>query len=132
MALPAPRAPDPETSGSPARRWVGVALGAAGLASVAVGGAFGLAARSKANTAHQLCDGNVCNGQAGVDAARAGWRDATIANIAFGSGAALLLTGVILYVSGTAGTPEKAVASDLRFAAGAAGSAMTFELEGRW
>jgi hypothetical protein len=128
-----PIAPGPESRpGWSTQRWAGVVLGTTGLVGLAVGGAFGLAARSNANTAHQLCDGNVCTSQKGVDASRIGLRDATISNIGFGAGAALLLTGAILFVTGAEGKAESEGGPNVRLDARADASAWTLQLAGRW
>jgi hypothetical protein len=71
-ALPAQRDIATSPPGWSNQRWLGAMLGAGGVAGLGVGSVFGMLARSKANTAHQLCDGNVCRSQEGVDAARQG------------------------------------------------------------
>jgi tetratricopeptide (TPR) repeat protein len=110
-------------------RWTGVALGAAGLLGVGVGGGFGLAAMSRAGTAKDQCDGNACVSQQGVDAARTARRDATVANIGFAGGGALLLTGVALYFLGGEKAGEE---SPVHLEARATSSTTSLQVVGRW
>lgn len=124
--------PPPRQGGWSTERWVGVVLGTAGLVGVGIGSAFGLAARSNANTAHQLCNGNVCSTQAGVDAARAGSRDATLSDIGFGVGGALLATGTILYFMGGDRSPDRAGERNLQVQARASASDWAVQVAGRW
>lgn len=93
-------------------RSTGLALGAAGLVGLGVGAGFGLAARSEARTASEFCNGNACTSPRGVDAAHTGRRDATISNIGFGAGGALLLTGAALFFFGADRAPERISRAD--------------------
>lgn len=81
-------------------RWVSVALGAVGVVGVGVGTGFGLAALSQARTANELCNGNACESQRGVDAANAASKNATVSTIGFGTGIALLTAAVALFFVG--------------------------------
>jgi len=110
-------------------RWAGVLMGAAGLAGVGVGSGFGLAAMSRAGTAHDQCDGNACSSQQGVDAARAARSDAAVANIGFAAGGALLLTGVALYFLGGDSAGGE---SHVRLEAHPNDSAVSVQVAGRW
>lgn len=131
VAPPGDATPQPRAARSTGH-WMSLAFGAAGLVAIGVGGGFGLAARSDANTAHQLCNGNVCGSQAGVDAARAGKRDAIISDIAFGVGGALLLTGTVLYLLGEDRSSESEARARLHVEARADASAWALQLAGRW
>jgi len=113
-------------------RWIGVALGAVGLAGVGVGGGFGLAAISKAGTAHDSCSGNSCTSQSGVDAAHAARADARISNIGIGAGGALLLTGVALFFFGADKAPEQRSHADIRLETRTTASALSLQVSGRW
>jgi len=126
--VPSPR---PHTGWS-TERWVGVMLGTAGLVGIGIGSGFGLAARSNANTAHRLCDGNVCGTQAGVDAARAGARDATISDIGFGAGGALLATGTLLYFLGGERSSDSTIERNVHVEARAGASDWALQVAGRW
>jgi tetratricopeptide (TPR) repeat protein len=110
-------------------RWTGVALGAVGLVGVGVGGGFGLAAMSRASTAKDQCDGNACVSQQGVDAARTARSDASVANVGFIGGGALLLSGAALYFLGGEKAGEE---SPLRLEARATTSTTSLQVVGRW
>jgi len=90
-----------EASGDPGktRRMTGFIVGGAGIAAAAVGLGFGLSARSKWNEANDgPCDpdSNVCTpaGQKLADSARS---RATISTVMVGVGAAMVVTGAVLY-----------------------------------
>jgi hypothetical protein len=81
------------------RRLGGLIAGASGLAVAGVGLGFGLSARSKWNEANDgLCTDNVCTpeGQELADAARS---RATISTVMVAAGAALVVTGAVLYLT---------------------------------
>jgi tetratricopeptide (TPR) repeat protein len=82
-------------------RWTGLVVGALGVVGVGVGAGFGLAAMSHANTAHDSCTGNDCTSQHGVDAAHSAHDDATISNLGFATGGALLVTGAAFILLGS-------------------------------
>jgi hypothetical protein len=92
-----------EASGDPGktRRMTGLIVGGAGLAAAAVGLGFGVSARSKWNEANDgPCDPdtNVCTpaGQELADSARS---RATISTVMVGVGAAMVVTGAVLYLT---------------------------------
>ena len=82
---------------------IGVALGVAGVAGVAVGSAFGLMSGSAWNRARQVCGGstsactNVPSGQSYRSSAV---EDATVSTIGFIAGGALVATGLVLFFTG--------------------------------
>ena len=115
-----------------ASRWIGVAVGTVGLASIGVGGAFGLSAMSKARTANDLCDGNACTSQRGVDVAHAARTDAIISNIGLAGGAALLVTGAALFFLTGDREHEQGLHADLRVGTWATASEASLQLSGRW
>jgi hypothetical protein len=84
--------------------WVGVGVGAAGLA---VGAIFGLTAMSKANEAtNDGCKGSVCTGvnaANGVKATKDGLTDATISTAGFIAGGVLAAAGVVLVLTAPSG-----------------------------
>ena len=96
-------------------RWTGVGVGAFGIAALGVGAGFGLAAMSKAGTAKNLCDGDACMSQGGVDAANSANDAATVANIGFLGGGALLAAGVTLFVLGAEQSSERRPTAALRW-----------------
>lgn len=79
------------------RRAIAFAVGSAGLASSAVGLAFGLHARSQWSASRDNCDAhNVCNatGTTQIDSARG---SATLATWTVGAGAAMLVTAAVIW-----------------------------------
>jgi hypothetical protein len=106
-------AKDPKTL-----RTVGMVAVGVGVASILVGGYFGLRASSKWNSAFDdgncNSDTNVCNseGQSQTDDARSA---ATLSNVFIGAGAAVAAGGVVMWVlSGKSASREKAVRHEKR------------------
>lgn len=93
---PAPTPPptDSESSATPIAPFV---LGAVGIVGLGVGSYFGLQAMSDADDANELCPDGRCTSQHGEDLMDDARTSATVSNIAFGVGAAALVTGVVLY-----------------------------------
>ncbi len=86
-----------------AQRTAGVVVGVAGLAGLALGGAFGIAAITKNDAAG--CDAaNVC---ADPQARRDAQGVATASTIAFTAGAVALAAGVILYLVAPRSSPSR-------------------------
>jgi len=79
-------------------RIAALSTGAAGLVAVGVGTYFGLSAKSKWDESKSHCDANIACDQTGVDLVNDARSAGTISTIAFGVGAAALLTGVALYL----------------------------------
>ncbi|HWA75319.1 MAG TPA: hypothetical protein VG937_23440 [Polyangiaceae bacterium] len=113
-------------------RWAGVALGAVGVAALGTGAGFGLAAMSKARTANELCDGNDCTSQRGVDAANSADRAATISNIGFAAGGGLLLTGLTLFLIGGEESAQQERGATLRVETAADPRGAAVRVSGRW
>ena len=98
----------PETQSSQAgnvQRSVGLATGAAGVASLVIGGVFGLVAKSTYD--HALaseCGGSYgsCSA-AGVQDGKTAQSQAVVSTIAFGAGAALCAGGAILFFTAPTG-----------------------------
>jgi hypothetical protein len=128
-----PLAPDATESarGWSAMRYTGVVFGGAGLLALGTGAAFGLRAMAKANTAQQVCDGNACSSQRGVDAANSAKDAATAADIGLIAGAGLLAVGTALFVLGGRHSREASPAA-LRFDTRASRSALALEVSGQW
>lgn len=135
------RASAPQPSRDPAQeprggwstlRWSGAAVGAVGLVGVGIGAGFGLSAMSKASTANESCAGNACTSQQGVEAARAANTSATISNIGFGAGGALLLTGAALFLWGGERTPERLPRAEIQWETQATSSGVSLRLSRTW
>jgi hypothetical protein len=122
----------PAEGGWSSVRWAGVALGAVGVATLGAGAGFGLAAMSKARTANELCDGNDCTSQRGVDAANSAERSATISNIGFAAGGGLLLTGLTLFLIGGEESAQRERGRTLRLGAVADAERAAVQVWGRW
>src|SRR6266542_2740891 len=87
--------PSSESTGG-GQRTVGIVLGATGIASLAVGAGFALAAASTHDELMAECAADLCPPSAA--AARDTWRtQASIADVALGLGVASLAAGVVIY-----------------------------------
>jgi len=91
---PAPAPTDSESSATPIAPFV---LGGIGIVGLGVGSYFGIKAMSDADDANELCPDGKCTSQHGEDLMDDARTSATVSNIAFGVGAAALVTGVVLY-----------------------------------
>lgn len=119
-----------QTGGDPGRtrRMTGLIVGGAGLAATAVGLGFGLSARSKWNEATDdgLCDTDtdVCTpeGQELADSARS---RATISTVMVGVGAAMVVTGAVLYFTAPRAARESTRSARLLPSGGAGSVGMT-------
>jgi hypothetical protein len=101
VAPPEPRAPGrPKEPDRPlhTQRWLGLAAGGAGIAGVAVGSVFGIRALSKKAQRDDACPSRGCS-PAGIEADRDARDAASVANIAFATGGALLVAGGLLYIT---------------------------------
>jgi tetratricopeptide (TPR) repeat protein len=119
-------------SGWSALRSTGAVASAVGVAALSVGVAFALSAMSNADTAHELCDGNACTSQRGVDAAKSADSAASISNIGFAAGGGLLAAGVVLFLLGGDESSEGSRTGKLHWTPRASSSAATLEVSGRW
>lgn len=90
----APSAPPGSTQRAMA--WV---AGGLGLAGIALGGIFGAIALSDKTSAGSHCVGNGVCDQSGFDSMQNSQHAATVSDVAFAAGGALLVTGVVLYVT---------------------------------
>lgn len=124
--------PQSRPDGWSAARWIGVALAGAGVAGIGVGSAFGWAAMSRNHTAHDLCDGNACTSQQGVDAARAARTDATLSTLGFAAGGGLLVAGAALFFWGGERASEPDARTGLHLEASATPADLSLHLWGRW
>ncbi|MBK6691203.1 MAG: hypothetical protein IPG50_03215 [Myxococcales bacterium] len=103
----APVAPPPPPSepSTPSVRTTGYVLGGVGLASLAIGGAFGLMALGRNNDADAFCSGKFCSAE-GLDKHDAAQGLAHASTVGFVVGAAL--TGVGVYLVLTTKEPPRA------------------------
>jgi len=109
----------------------GLVTGLVGIGSLAVGTVFGLAAKSDADTAKELCNGNDCVDQSGVEAAKDASKKATISTVSFVAGGALTVVGAVLLVSGSRTTPEHDTAG-LSFTPYFGPGSLGTNVSGRW
>lgn len=139
---PAPGASGVAEPGGPARDpgWssnevVGAVLASAGVVALGVGTGFGIAAMGERDTINDLCQGNVCREQRGIDSARRAREHAAVSTVGFASGGALIALGAVIYFwlgdeSPAPLAPERGVALD----AGVSGlpGGFALELGGSW
>ncbi len=109
----------------------GLATGALGLAGIGVGIAYGLSAKSDADVAKGMCNGDACRTQRGVDAAHDASNAATVATACFAAGGALVALGTGFLVFGGHGSAE-ADAAGVHFTPYASARGAGASLAGRW
>jgi hypothetical protein len=93
---PGPPAPDPATGNG--QRVAGLVVGVAGVVGLGLSGLFAGLAKGKYNDSLTNCptSPNVCS-QTGVDQRNTALSDGNVASVAFAAGAALVVSGVIVY-----------------------------------
>jgi tetratricopeptide (TPR) repeat protein len=133
VAPATPPAPMEQRASEPAR-WTptertGAIIGALGVVGLGVGVGFGLAAMSQADTVKDLCDGNACRDQSGVDAAESAKNKALISTIGFVAGGTLLATGAALLIWG-GGEPARERSSGFACEPQLAGAAASLACSG--
>ncbi len=111
----------------------GIVTGALGLAGLGVGIAYGVSAKSDADVAKGLCDGDDCRSQRGVQAAHDASDAATISTVCFAVGGAMTAVGTALLVFGRRDR-RRADTASLRLSpyAGASTRALGVGFTGRW
>jgi hypothetical protein len=105
IAAPVDAPPPPPPSPGRGRRILGVVVGGVGLATIGVGGVVALLARSDYKDAFAAhCDAatNTCDDE-GYDLTHDARSRANVATVVVGAGAALVVTGVVLYLTAPAG-----------------------------
>ncbi|HEY3816603.1 MAG TPA: hypothetical protein VGL81_05505 [Polyangiaceae bacterium] len=123
---PAPPPPAPSTPGS-TQRVLGVVLGAAGIAGIAVGSVFGVLAGGHKSDAAPHCSGTECDAT-GISDLSDARSSATVSTIAFIAGGAVLAGGVVLYLV----APRGPSSTGLVLAPGSSGSMAGLTLRGGW
>jgi tetratricopeptide (TPR) repeat protein len=88
----------PETVRSRSWRAAAVVTGAAGLVGLGLGGVYGYLAKSRNDDAAELCMGNACPDQRGVDLTDDARQAATISTAAVIAGSLLVAGGVAMYL----------------------------------
>lgn len=97
---PAPTPPPDEASeGMHPRRTVGFIVGGVGLASLAVGGLFGLQAMSKADDSRERCPTSRCSSRDAIELNDDAGTAATLSNVFVGIGAVGLAAGAFLVLT---------------------------------
>jgi hypothetical protein len=97
---PASPEPSPAPAGGSGLRTAAYVTGALGIVGLGIGSYFGVRAISKNNEAKEHCPGgNVCNDPQGESLTNDAQSAATVSNITIGVGAALAVTGVVLYLT---------------------------------
>jgi serine/threonine-protein kinase len=91
--------PSPPSHGSIVRP-LGIGVGLAGLASLAVGTYFGARAISQWNQSNAACPGTTCLDSSGVTLADDAKSSARIADVTLAAGVVALAAGVVLYLAG--------------------------------
>lgn len=116
---PAPAAafaPTPDPAPPRPRPLRFASYGVAGLAVAAAGAGayFALDAKSKRDSANELCPQTVCTNPDGVDRSRDAGRSADVASVLLGSGAALAIGAVVLWLVSGDERPRAAPAASAR------------------
>jgi hypothetical protein len=108
---PEPEAAPPAHRGSP-QRTTGLVIGAAGLASIAVGSYFGVEALSNSNDAKKVCSPSNCTNSNAVHTNEDAKTDAAVTDVLVGAGLAAVLAGALVFLSAPARADAPAVSPD--------------------
>jgi len=119
----------PHSSGPPVAALI---TGAAGVVGIGVGLGFGVSVLADADTANAACNENRCTSQRGVAAAKSASTKATLATTSVSVGAALLVTGVALWLLDGESEAEPPVAPGVRLTPVAGASELGVALGGTW
>jgi hypothetical protein len=126
--LVAPPPPIDSPPHTPGKRVMGFALGGVGLAALAVGSAFGIAAIEENSTSQQSCPNGRCNATGAADS-RYALTDANVANVCIGAGiVAVGVATVLVLTSGASSTRAARAGRVLEAVAGA----RSFGVGGAW
>ena len=122
---------EPERSNGSTQRVLGLGLVGAGVVGVAIGGLFGLNAKSKNDDAKAFCNGDESRCSApGVAAVNDAKSSATISTVAFLAGGAALIGGAALFLTAPKSTPTTASAPRLQASWMPGGAGLT--MRGAW
>jgi serine/threonine-protein kinase len=78
-----------------------IVLGGVGVVGLGVGTYFGITAMSDADEANDLCPNGECSEPRGEELMDDARNAATVSNVAFGVGAACIVTGLVIYLVGS-------------------------------
>jgi hypothetical protein len=131
VAASEPAAPDaraapesqPPKDSWPVQRTIGIVVGSVGVVGLGVGGYFGARAMSEQKTFDEDCNDAGCNSAEGPEAYENADQAATLANVFLIGGAALAVTGIVVYL--TASTESSAPHAALGFDFDGAGGRVT-------
>ncbi len=114
------------------QKTIGIVFGGAGIVGTGIGSYFGLRAIGKNSDSNDYCrTSNQCS-QQGLMLRNQARDAAKISTIAFGAGAALLGTGIVLFLTARDDTPSEHGGSSLFLTAGVVPSGTSVELGGVW
>jgi serine/threonine-protein kinase len=127
-AEPAPDARLAQESTPPAESWpvqrtIGIVVGSVGVVGLGVGGYFGAHAMSEQSKVDDHCKNGACDSGEGPEAYDNADKSATLANVFLIGGAALAVTGVVVYL--TASTESNEPHAALGFGFDGAGGRVT-------
>ena len=107
-----------------------IVMGTTGAITTGLGAVYGVTVLSDAERANDDCDGDRCQSQLGIDAARAASRHATVATWGVAAGAGLMASGALLWLldPGADEAPDR----DVRVGPIASDSELGLALSGSW
>jgi tetratricopeptide (TPR) repeat protein len=129
VQAPSASEPRPHSSALPTAALI---TGAAGVVGIGVGLGFGLSVLSDADTANAACNENRCTSQQGVAAAKSASTKATLATTGVSVGAALLVTGAVLWLLDGESEVEQPAPPGVRLTPVASASELGVALGGTW
>ena len=125
-----PAAAADESAGLSGWQIAAIVAGTTGAVATGLGAVYGVTVLSDAERANENCDGDRCQSQVGIDAARAASRHATVATWGVAAGASLMAGGALLWLldPGADAPPRP----DVRVDPIASASELGLALSGRW
>ncbi len=111
-------APQPQKSPGDLRAPLGLGLAAGGLATIAVGGFFGIRAIAKSNDAKSMCDPNACTDRGAWLVNDEAKSAATASTVSIAIGTAVLAGGIVLWLTAKpsrSATARVAIPTAVRF-----------------
>jgi hypothetical protein len=109
VSTPSAATPPAESDGSTQRK-IGIVVGGLGLVGIAVGGVFGGIAMGNESNSKTLCPTTVCSNVAAVQDDSNATNQALVSTVAMIAGGAVLVTGVVVYLT----APKKKAVTGLR------------------